>query len=227
MCRICRIVYWWRSVPLPCGQYMAIFNKRPCPREWTKSWRVKRVQGSKCRNLQPIDFEKVTSPCFLHQASSSQELRVRISNADPKVFANLNRHILENKDCWSAWIWIKVTNNCLPQRKKSSFWKVPIVNADFAKHKFRFFFHWYCYKTIIITIFETAVLRTFVANLIMSRFMRSIWRVFTWDSFHFFWLCLMGRARDQRRPGGQRVRPPSIGKKEQFFRETFPSAWRH
>ena len=34
---------------------------------------------------------------------------------------------------------IKVTNNCLPQRKKSSFWKVPIVNADFAKHKFRFF----------------------------------------------------------------------------------------
>ena len=26
MCRICRIVYCWRSVPLPCGQYMAIFN---------------------------------------------------------------------------------------------------------------------------------------------------------------------------------------------------------
>ena len=80
----------------------SINNKRPCSREWAKTWRVKRVQGSKCRNLQPIDFEKVTSPCFLHQASSSQELRVRISNADPKVFANLNRHILENKDCWSA-----------------------------------------------------------------------------------------------------------------------------
>ena len=28
---------------------------------------------------------------------------------------------------------------CTPSAEKSSFWKVPIVNADFAKHKFRFF----------------------------------------------------------------------------------------
>ena len=27
ICRICRIVYCWRSVPLPCGQYMAIFTE--------------------------------------------------------------------------------------------------------------------------------------------------------------------------------------------------------
>ena len=36
MCRICRIVYCWQSVPLPCGQYMAIFlinwiAARVCP----------------------------------------------------------------------------------------------------------------------------------------------------------------------------------------------------
>ena len=53
---------------------------------------------------------------------------------------------------------------------------------------------------------ETAVLRTFVANLMMSRLTRSVRKVFAWDGSHFFWLCFMGRARDQKRPGGKRVR---------------------
>ena len=64
----------------------SINNKRPSPREWAKTWRVKRVQGCKCRNLQPFIVRKsqTLAFCTRHLLLTNSESKSKVS----RPFAN-------------------------------------------------------------------------------------------------------------------------------------------